>query len=90
MNKLVELLSIERNNPQNFFGKFFCARLKELREEKNLTQAQAAQKIGIPVSTFANWEQGRREPSIFDIYNLLWVLEVDANELFGINNDIIL
>nr|WP_251617243.1 helix-turn-helix transcriptional regulator [Pumilibacter muris] len=61
-----------------------------MREEKDLTQAQVALKMGIPVSTFANWEQGRREPSIFDIYNLLWVLEVDANELFGINNDIIL
>ncbi|WP_338049906.1 helix-turn-helix transcriptional regulator [Pumilibacter muris] len=90
MNKLVELLSKEKSNPKNIFGKLFCVRLKELREEKDLTQAQVALKMGIPVSTFANWEQGRREPSIFDIYNLLWVLEVDANELFGINNDIIL
>ncbi|MDE5666633.1 MAG: helix-turn-helix domain-containing protein, partial [Clostridia bacterium] len=34
-------------------------------------------------STYANWEQGRREPSIIDIYKIISALEVQPNELFG-------
>ena len=71
----------------------FKERLKELRKEKKLTQEQLAEKglsqkefaekLGIAVSTYANWEQGRTEPSICDIYNLLSTFEVEANELFS-------
>ena len=62
----------------------FSERLKDLRKEKNLSQKQLAEKLGIAVSTYANWEQGRRSPCIEDIYHLLKVLEIDANELFYI------
>ena len=60
----------------------FSQKLKELRQEKEYSQKQVAEKLGVAVSTYANWEQGRREPKICDIYNLLFVLEIDANELF--------
>lgn len=63
--------------------KVFSERLKDLRQEKQLSQKEVAQKLNVPVSTYANWEQGRREPGIYDIYNLLWVFEVDASELFS-------
>lgn len=63
----------------------FCERLKELRQEKDMSQKDVAYKLNVPVSTYANWEQGRREPSIYDIYNLLWVFETDANDLFAID-----
>lgn len=66
--------------------KAFCDRLKELRAEKQLSQQSVAEKLGCPVSTYANWEQGRREPSIFDIYNILKVYEIDANDLFDAYN----
>ncbi len=65
--------------------KAFCERLKELRAEKQLSQKAIADKLGCPVSTYANWEQGRRDPSIFDIYNIIKVLEIEPNELFEIN-----
>ena len=61
----------------------FKEKLKELRKEKGLSQKEFAEKLGIAVSTYANWEQGRTEPSICDIYNLLSVLEIEANELFS-------
>jgi transcriptional regulator with XRE-family HTH domain len=38
--------------------------------------------LGVAVSTYANWEQGRREPNIYDIYNIIFVLEIQPNELF--------
>lgn len=35
------------------------------------------------MSTYANWEQGRREPGIGDIFRLLYVLDISADELFA-------
>lgn len=69
-------------NRIEIFGEIFSERLQTLRKEKNYSQKTVARKLGVPVSTYANWEQGRREPSIYDIYNLMWVFEIDANELF--------
>ena len=62
----------------------FCKQLKELRAEKELSQKELAKRLGVAVSTYANWEQGRRAPSIYDVFNLLRVLEIEANELFDI------
>ncbi len=61
----------------------FGERLKEIRAEKKLSQKQVADKIGIAVSTYANWEQGRREPNISDIYKLIIALDIEANDLFN-------
>ncbi len=67
----------------NSISEIFANRLKYLRSEKKLSQKQIADKLGIAVSTYANWEQGRREPSIVDIYKIISVLEIQPNELFG-------
>lgn len=42
----------------------FHEKLKELRIENNLTQAQLAKKTGFTQSTIAKWETGERVPSI--------------------------
>ena len=72
--------------PQNNV-ELFSKRLTAIRKEKQYSQKQLAEKLGVAVSTYANWEQGRREPSLYDIYNLLAVLDVEANELFDTNID---
>ncbi len=72
MNTQIDYKSIFKNN------------LKTLREEKRLSQKDVALKLGVPVSTYANWEQGRREPSIEDLFNIIAIFEIDANELFSI------
>ncbi len=69
---------------KNDYKELFSKRLKELRDEKELSQKEVAELLGVAVSTYANWEQGRRAPSIDDIFNLLYVFDVDANELFDI------
>lgn len=71
---------------QNNFTEIFSNKLKEVRQEQQLSQKQIADKLGVAVSTYANWEQGRREPSISDIYKLLNALDIEANELFEIKN----
>ena len=60
----------------------FCKRLKDVRGERHMSQKAVADKLGIAVSTYANWEQGRTEPSINDIYEIIKVFGIDANELF--------
>ena len=72
--------NIQNTNVAELFGKH----LKSLRSEKNFSQKDIASELQIPVSTYANWEQGRREPCLADIIRLLAVLEVNATELFDI------
>lgn len=75
---------MKNKNDTVCYKELFSQRLKELREEKELSQKEVAARLGVAVSTYANWEQGRRAPSIDDIFNLLSVFEIDANELFDI------
>lgn len=72
------------NETRKDYQKIFSERLKEIRTEANLSRAEVADKLGIALSTYGNWEQGRRAPSIGEIYKLLDVFEIDANELFDI------
>ena len=86
MKTLKEIMEEQHTERVELFKDIFSARLKELREERKLSQKTVANKLGCAVSTYANWEQGRTEPSIYDIYNLLWVFDIEANELFPLND----
>ncbi|MDE7083877.1 MAG: helix-turn-helix domain-containing protein [Clostridia bacterium] len=66
------------------YAKIFAARLKDIRNEVGLSREEVAERLGVAVSTYGNWEQGRRTPGITEIYKLLDVFEIDANELFDI------
>ncbi|MDE6001410.1 MAG: helix-turn-helix domain-containing protein [Clostridia bacterium] len=65
--------------------KAFSKNLKDIRTAKGYSQQAVADKLGIAVSTYANWEQGRTQPSISDIIRLIAAFEIDANELFDIS-----
>lgn len=45
-------------------------KLKSSRNKMGLTQAQVAHDLGVKTNTYANWEQGRAEPSIDMIYKI--------------------
>ena len=64
------------------YSAVFGSRLKALRQERGLSQKQVAAELGVNVSTYANWEQGRREPSIEDIFRIVEFCGADACELF--------
>lgn len=83
MKELKEIMT-NNNKRDAMLKKVFSTQLKTIREERGLSQTAVAAQIGCAVSTYANWEQGRREPSIVDIYNLIYIFEIDANELFDI------
>lgn len=56
-------------------------RIKGLREEKNLTQQQAADALGVSVHTVSKYEQGQREPSMEIMNKIANILEVELFEL---------
>ena len=62
----------------------FSHKLKELRKAMSLTQSEVAKHLQISASTYANWELGRAEPSIQDIFRLIEFFEIEANDLFNI------
>ncbi|MCL2862099.1 MAG: helix-turn-helix domain-containing protein [Firmicutes bacterium] len=64
----------------------FKDRIKELRIEKNYTQLDIAQAVQVSESTYANWEQGRREPNIDGIIRLCNFFGVTAGYLIGLEN----
>lgn len=72
-------------NQRPLFSKVLGTKLKELRQEKCLSQRQVADDLYLPVSTYANWEQGRTEPSYMDLINLIGYFQIDANEFFELN-----
>ncbi len=66
--------------------KIFCKNLREARKVCNLTQKEVALRLGVVESCYANWEQGRTEPSIEMLRKLSAILSVGLDELIETNN----
>lgn len=60
----------------------FGKRLQELRKEHNLTQKQMAELLIVAESTYANWEQGRREPNLLYLLSISRTFRISLDELF--------
>lgn len=60
----------------------FATRLKERREELNLTQAELGHLLGIRGSAISNYEIGVSSPKADVLYKVFDVLKCDANFLF--------
>lgn len=63
-------------------------KLKELRQDKGLSQEQLAAIINVKNYTIGNWEQERSEPSIADIIKIADYFEVSTDYLLGRSNDL--
>jgi transcriptional regulator with XRE-family HTH domain len=58
-------------------------RLKRLRQERGLSQAQLARLSGIPKGTLLQWEYGLRTPLLDAAVKLADALEITLDELAG-------
>ncbi len=58
--------------------------IKELREERNLTQQQLASALNVDKSTIAKYETGDRLPNIEMSVKLALFFNVTTDYLFGI------
>lgn len=63
--------------------KIFGKRLREFRKEKNLTQKELAEQIGIKRNSYSDWETGKNEPSLENLVKLADLFEVPLDWLFG-------
>ena len=64
----------------------FAERLKELREEKVLSQMKLAQTLGISQSAIAKWELERAEPSASALLLCAKFFDVSADYLLGLED----
>ena len=72
------MIRIQPEDPQGI-----KIRLKQLRLEMGWSKTEAARKIGVPVSTYANWEYGVRIPNQL---NAMAIAKVFNTTLQYVNN----
>lgn len=66
----------------------FVERLKELRIEDGLSQAELAYKTGLSQSAISAWEQGSRVPSAEAIIVLAKFFHITSDYLLGLSDKI--
>ena len=64
---------------QEKIGKFIA----NLRKEKNMTQQELADKLGVTDRAISHWENGRRLPDYSLLKDLCDILSISINELFS-------
>lgn len=64
--------------------KVFQERLKELRNEKGLTQREVARLLEISTTCYSGYEQGYREPDFKTLIKLCEFYEVSSDYLLGL------
>ena len=62
-------------------------RIKEYREELQLSQSELAKRINNVQRNVSNWENGISEPDCATIIKLADFFEISIDELFGRRND---
>lgn len=63
-------------------------KIKELRQEKGISQEELANAINVKNYTIGNWERNRAEPSIESIKQMADFFEVSVDYLIGRTNDL--
>ena len=64
---------------QEKIGKF----ISELRKERNMTQEQLAEKIGVTAKSISRWENGKTMPDLSLFSPLCEILEITVNDLMS-------
>ena len=65
----------------------FAERLKTLRKQVQLTQAQIAEKLDISQQAYASWERGVKKPTQENLVKIAQVLNVSVDYLVGNSED---
>ncbi len=65
----------------------YYPRIRDLREDADLTQDQLIQKLGMHKTTYTNYEQGKREPPLEFIVNLAKFYNVSIDYIAGLTNE---
>ena len=61
------------------------SKIRDLREDADLTQSQMAALIPMNQSNYSKIERNIQDPSIIQLKRIAEILSIDLNELFGLN-----
>ena len=61
-------------------------RIKQARIDKNMTQLQLADAMGVSYQAVSNWERGNSMPDISKLADLCATLDLTVNELLGMED----
>ena len=65
--------------------RLFSYQLKELRKERNLTQEELGELIGISKVSISNYENGLQKPTVETLVLLAKALDCSINHLLGLD-----
>ena len=65
----------------------FGGKIKELRAEKGLTQAQLAKALNLSLGTIANYEVNSIQPNPSVLLDIAKFFNITLDELFGYENN---
>ncbi|MFX0010718.1 MAG: helix-turn-helix transcriptional regulator [Candidatus Hermodarchaeota archaeon] len=63
-------------------GELLKTSIKDLREKKNISVSQLAEKVGVPIQTIIYLEEGRYNPSLTLAFKIAEVLNCKIEDLF--------
>jgi len=72
-----------KNGIEDSFGK----RLKSVRKDRNLSQAELAKIVGVSASAIGMYEQNRREPDRKILLKICNTLNVSTDEILGVQEE---
>lgn len=64
----------------------FSEKLKNLRNEKEISQLELANALGINQTTVSTWELGKKYPDFFNIIALAKYFKVTTDYLLGLDD----
>ena len=66
---------------------YIYPRIRDLREDKDLTQAEIANMLGTGITTYRRWEVGEREIPFHIILELAKIYNVSIDYIAGLSKD---
>lgn len=66
----------------------FRDRLRALRKQRKLTQADAAELFKVSRTCYSSWELGQSSPPMDDLYKLCFTFHVSADYLLGLTDSV--
>lgn len=72
---------------ESFIDILLVKRLKELREEKDLTQKELAKQLNLHSVTYLHYEKSQREPPLSVLVDMAKYFDVSTNYLLGLDDD---
>ena len=63
----------------------FCDRLKNAREDRDISQKDMAEKLGISQPNYSRIETGIQEPNLDQLIKIAEIFEISIDELLGVD-----